>query len=245
MRNLFIAGVITISLIGCAKNNEADILAKETQSAAEDLEKARSQISQPESISSWEYDESIDEMRGTKAQYAYLKSDNRIDFDFPYDGGSFLQITLRKNNNNPSDVMFAISKGQFHCNTITESCFAAIKFDNGSIQNIELAGSADHSSEIMFISHQSDVNKFIAELKSSKNLIIELPFYREGNKQFKFKLSELNWDTPKQVNKKSQPATSMAETAAIDAVAAAEAAAADATAVALDAEALLEAEAEE
>ena len=172
MKNLFIAGVMTIALMGCAKNNEAEILEKETQAAAEDLDKARSQISQPEDMTSWEYDESKDEMRGTKAQYAYLKSDNRVDFDFPYDGGSFLQITLRKNDNNPSDVMFAISKGQFHCNSITDSCFASVKFDDGSIQNIELAGSADHSSEVMFISHQNDVNKFISELKTSKNLII-------------------------------------------------------------------------
>jgi len=241
MRNLFIAGVAIISLTGCAKNNEADILAKETQAAAEELEEARSQISQIESVNSWEYEESKDEMRGTKSKFAYLKSDNRINFDFPYDGGSFLQITLRKNDTNPSDVMFAISKGQFNCNTITESCFAAVKFDNGPIQNIELAGSADHSSEVMFISHQNEVNKFIAELKNSKNLIIELPFYREGNKQFKFKLSELNWDTPKQVNKNNQSSTSSVEIAAVDAAEAA----AVATDALLDAEALLEDEVEE
>lgn len=250
MQKILITGLLIFFLVGCTKPSEMETLANKTEPASVNV---TTQEANPESVQAgpnpWEYDQSVDEMRGTKSKYAYLKSDNVVDFDFPYDGGSSLQISLRKNNNNPTDVMFSISKGQFSCNTITDSCYASIKFDNEAIQNIELAQTTDHSSDVFFISNQFDVNQFINDLKKSKKLIIELPFYQEGKKQFKFKLSQLNWDSPKQPKTNSQPIANTAEAAAMDAIPVSEAAKAAAdiaieAAASYDAETALEIEVE-
>ncbi len=164
-------------------------------------------------------------MRGITTKYASLISENSVYFGFPYDGGSELSITLRKTTKEPSDVMFVISKGQFSCDTISGRCYASFKFDDQPLQEIRLSGSTDHSSDILFIHSSNDTEQFIKSLKSAKSLIIELPFYQEGHKQFKFKLPDLDWPTSesKSAAKSAKSAMSSdAAAAAADAVAAAE-----------------------
>lgn len=239
MKKLLIAGLLIFPLIGCAKQSEAEILAKETEAAAVDV--AAAEEANPDNVqaapNSWEYDESKDEMRGINTKFAHLLSENYVDFDFPYDGGSQLKITLRKKTNEPSEVILVISKGQYSCDTISDNCYTSLKFDNKPIEQFALDGTTDHSSDVLFIKYPHDINRFINSLKTSKNLIIELPFYQAGNKQFKFSLSQLNWATPK-ANKSAalnEPATDVNVQAAIDAAADATAAAEDAQ-IAIDAE---------
>ena len=44
--------------------------------------------------------------------------------------------------------------------------------------------------------NDDDAKLFIKRLLNSKKLIIELPFYQNGNKQFKFDVSNLKWNSP-------------------------------------------------
>ena len=138
----------------------------------------------------WEYNTTKDEMRGVETKFATIVSENTVNFDFPYDGGSKLILTLRKKGNE-ADVMVTISKGQILCGI--DDCEAAFKFDSGAIQSITMVEPDSHASDVLFVMHDNTESKIISSLKKSKKLVIEVPFYQEGKKQFTFDVSGLNW----------------------------------------------------
>ncbi|HJF29097.1 MAG TPA: hypothetical protein K8V79_12855 [Acinetobacter lwoffii] len=146
---------------------------------------------EPAIVSNWEYGTSVDEMRGTKSQHATTLSTNSMDFEFPYNGGSHLGLTLRKNNEG-QDIIVAIDKGQFICGI--QSCEAAFKFDDGPVQQITMVGTDDHKSDVLFVAYDKTEEKIIQQIKKSKKLIIELPFYQEGKRQFIFNIENLEWE---------------------------------------------------
>lgn len=193
---------LVLGLVGCAekkddnKNNNGSVtqdVKHSNTTIAVDAVPKKLEVAPIKPASNWSYNQKTDEMRGTKTKFAFISSDNRVQFDFPYNGGSYLDITLRKRSAEPTEIMFTISDGQYSCDTISDSCFTSVKFDDGNIHNIELSSTTDYSSDVLFISNDYDVDAFIKSLKKSKKLIIELPFYQEGKKQFSFTVSELNW----------------------------------------------------
>lgn len=139
----------------------------------------------------WQYETSKDEMRGIESRFATTVSTNTVDFDFPYNGGSKLILALRKRGSEV-DVMVTITKGQILCGI--RSCEAAFKFDNGAVQSITMSGPDNHSSDMLFVSYDKTETNIINQLKDSKKLVIEVPFYQEGKKQFTFDVSGLEWN---------------------------------------------------
>lgn len=136
-----------------------------------------------------------DEMRGTARKFLQTESDNSVEFDFPYNGGSKLSIILRSKNTElkdgqkpedlkPTEALLVISKGQFICNSYSE-CKVSAKFDNGKIMQYSMTESGDGSSDVIFFDNSSS---FIKNLQSHKKLIIEASFYQAGSRQFKFDL---------------------------------------------------------
>ena len=144
-----------------------------------------------EQINTWEYDSSKDDMRNIAVKYAFLKSKNKTFFDFPHEGGSDLRLMLRKKEKEKTEVAFTISKGHIICSSI-DGCSVAVKFDDGSVENYTMVGSDSGSSETIFVA--VDEERFIKKIKSSKALVIEIPFYRTSKRQFQFDLSGLSWD---------------------------------------------------
>lgn len=205
MNKLILASLVgfCVLLNGCSDKNKTS----EVNSNAEIKESSQSEVASMAKVSpkimpaveppkptyNWNYEQRTDEMRGTKTKFASISSDNRVQFDFPYNGGSYLDITLRKRATEPTEIMFTINDGQYSCDTISDSCFASVKFDDGDIHNVELSSTTDYSGDVLFISNDYDVDTFIKLLKKSKKLIIELPFYQEGKKQFSFTVSGINW----------------------------------------------------
>lgn len=139
----------------------------------------------------WQYETSKDEMRGIESKFATTVSTNTVDFDFPYNGGSKLILTLRKRGSEV-DVMVSITKGQILCGI--QNCEAAFKFDGGAVQSITMSEPDNHSSDMLFVSYDKTESKIINQLKSSKKLVVEVPFYQEGRKQFTFDVSGLQWN---------------------------------------------------
>lgn len=139
----------------------------------------------------WQYEISKDEMRGIESRFATTVSANTVDFDFPYNGGSKLILALRKRGSDV-DVMVSITKGQILCGV--QNCEAAFKFDNGEVQSITMSEPDNHSSDLLFIAYDKTESKIISQLKNSKKLVIEIPFYQEGRKQFTFDVSGLEWN---------------------------------------------------
>lgn len=137
--------------------------------------------------SDWSVSSAQDELRGKTIYYAQATSENQAEFDFPYGGGSTLTMTVRRHPKWGDDVVFEISKGQFVCGIY--DCRGTINFGNGATP-ITLNEPEDHSSDTLFAANGSSV---IAKLKKSDRVIVELPFFQEGNRQFTFKTNGLVW----------------------------------------------------
>jgi hypothetical protein len=162
-------------------NNEKKELSK--------LEKsAEVQSDREEKKFKWFYSEDIDLARNKKVYYSLLESENEQDFDFPYSGGSKLVLQIRKHAEWGTDVVFKITKGQFTCGI--DDCFGLINFD-GKPERLTLSEPSDHSSDVLFAKYGSAI---LNKIKSSKKVIVELPFYQEGNRQFIFESAGLEWN---------------------------------------------------
>ena len=127
-------------------------------------------------------------MRNQITYTASVLSTNEVEFSFPYNGGSQLGLGLRTSSKS-NDIIFAITKGQFGC---IDDCTLAVKFDDGEVENYPLAKASNGGSSI-FIKDKNNVQKFALNLKKAKKLIVELPFYSEGRKQFHFNVEGLEW----------------------------------------------------
>ena len=139
----------------------------------------------------WQYETSKDEMRGIESKFATTVSTNTVDFDFPYNGGSKLILALRKRGSDV-DVMVSVTKGQILCGI--QNCEAAFKFDDGAVQSITMSEPDSHASDLLFVAYDKTESKIISQLKNSKKLVIEVPFYQQGKKQFTFDVSGLEWN---------------------------------------------------
>lgn len=139
-------------------------------------------ISEPE-IKTWEYTEEKDEMTDSKNFWYSLKSDNFVNFDFPYEGDSYLNINIRYMRKDGYNVILTIDKGQMVGNEINNTNYVTVRFDNDKPEKYYYDSAADYSSDTVFIRNKS---KFIKKCKKAKNIIIEQEFYHEGCKTFKF-----------------------------------------------------------
>ena len=158
---------------------------KSTATKQQDVQTTTEQESESEKVeekSKWKYGESEDEMTGKKSYYASLTSDNEVEFEFPYQGGSSLSITVRKSPKYGKDVYFNISKGQF--SDTFSGCNISVKFDNGSIEKYHCVGADDASTGILFLDGKRDT--FISKLKSAKEIKIQAQFFQEGDRTFTF-----------------------------------------------------------
>jgi hypothetical protein len=82
--------------------------------------------SETASTSKWNYEEETDKMTSGKKFYASIESNNKLEFEFPYDGGSTGKITVR-NTEKSNEVLLGISKGQF--NTNLDGTPVKVRFD--------------------------------------------------------------------------------------------------------------------
>lgn len=139
--------------------------------------------------SSWNYDESIDEMRGTTTYTAISKSENNVYLESPYSGGTNLAIIIRHSDELGNEVLVVTNNGQLWCEY--SNCIMTVKFDDNSVDQYSISRAAGGSSEAMFL--DSSEEEFINQLKKSKRTMIEIGFFNNGNQQFKFDVSDLEW----------------------------------------------------
>ncbi|EOR08666.1 hypothetical protein F896_01192 [Acinetobacter genomosp. 15BJ] len=195
MKKLLFIGFLILGLAGCSKHiEEKSADTNQVEASNDDLAK-KGNNSDQKPLTSWRYEESKDEMRNISLKFAGLESNNTVEFEFPYNGGSKLTIALRKNSQTPNSdgVGFLIDKGQFFCASM-DGCTGSIKFGNGSIEKINLKMSDDQNSKILYMSNEEQIKSFIQKLKKGENLIVELPFFQTGDRQFSFDSTGLDWD---------------------------------------------------
>ena len=141
-------------------------------------------------LNQWVYEESKDEMRGTVTKFAILKSDTTVDFPFPYKGGSYLNIQVRKSAKFGEDVMFVVNKGHLICDY--NNCSVNVKFDDGKVTSYPASRAAGGDSTTLFL--DGGVSSFVDKLKKSKSIMVEVDFFKHGSEQFSFTNNGLIWN---------------------------------------------------
>jgi hypothetical protein len=136
----------------------------------------------------WAYDSSTDAMRGTTSHFANIDSDNKLDFKFPYGGGSTGTLTLRKDPK--LNVILRVDKGQFLCDEFSHTS-VSVKFDDGLIERFRCNSPSDGRANEIFIEGET---KFVNHLRHASKLVIESEFFQEGRRQLLFDVRGLNWD---------------------------------------------------
>ena len=139
-------------------------------------------------LKSWNYFTDTDEMNDSKSRFASLVSDNTVNFDFPYQGGSSLSLIVRYMKKYGTDVYIKISSGQFICNEYQGTNNVRVRFDDAAPIKFSTNEPSDGSSDMLFL---NNAKKFIKLAKQAKTIKIEAPFYQEGNRIFTFQLINL------------------------------------------------------
>lgn len=207
MKHLF-CPIAIIFILGCASQESKKLSEKETQafmdtsmaeveriadSAKRMIDSAAGIIPAPDQSSSstksnWTYEDRKDEMTDKPWYTASITSENHVNFDFPYEGGSFLRMTIRKMKGS-YDVMLSISKGQFSGSYNSPS--VAIRFDDAPAKRYGFDEPADNSSDLIFLHSASSI---IKQLKKAKKVKIQAPFYQGGEPVFEFNTEGLVWE---------------------------------------------------
>jgi len=164
----------------CSDDNED----KKTDSSLAQYEKSSTTRKE-----NWSYGQQKDEMTENIMYYATCTSTNSHEFEFPYNGGSFLFLILRRINNE-NKVIIQISKGQI-MTSFSNDQFVRFKFDGGDPIEYTFSSSSDGDSKYAFINHS---NSLIKRLKSAKEIKIDIPLYKEGRPVFNFDVSNLKWE---------------------------------------------------
>lgn len=134
----------------------------------------------------WTKSESVSEMDGTRYTHYVLKSDNKVQLDFPYQGGTTGVIQLTKNNQNesanPFTSMFYVDQGMIDCGF--ETCYFRAKFDDGPVYDLE--GTRCSNGDFGCIRIYD--SKFYNLAATAKKIKIEVTFYAQYQKVFNFNI---------------------------------------------------------
>lgn len=142
----------------------------------------------------WKYGKQPDEMRKITRTTALMKSSNSHQFSFPYQGGSKLSLVIWNDPARPANelreyVGLFISRGQFGC-YVTEPCEFHLKIDDQ--EPAGLFAYVDDDPGVLWLTDGSST-RVLEALPTAKSMIIEVPIYQHGAKQFKFSTRPLRW----------------------------------------------------
>ena len=165
-----ITSIASLSLVSCGSSNASTPTDKVVEPTVTE--------SKPKP-NTWEKDSVVNDM-GEKNIFYTVEANDKVDFDFPYQGGSTGALLVRTKNGKKS-AMFTIDKGQI--DTDYDGTYIRVKFDDEAPVKWLMAESSTGSSDVLFFENE---NKFISKLKTSKKVVLEVPFFRNGNRQFTF-----------------------------------------------------------
>lgn len=178
--NLLSFAVIALFFVAAVASSSSD----DSNSSSKSEESASS-----EDRPNWKYSEEEDVMTGEKRYFASSTSTNKIDFEFPYNGGSRFYLTVR-NMGKSNEVILQVSKGQF-MTSISGSQSCRVKFDDEQPLKFTYNSAADGSSEVIFFNNSKN---FLTKLRTAKKVMIEAPFYSAGNQIIYFDVEGLEWN---------------------------------------------------
>ncbi len=145
-------------------------------------------------LAQWTYAKVPDEMRKSTSIRARLVSQNSHQLTFPHQGGSTLSIIVWKHPDQGGvtdlhDLGLFLNKGQLMCSTV-DGCSISVRVGDDEIESYDAEGTDD--SGLIWVSSK-DVTRFLTSMNAGKRMIIEVPIFRHGDRQFRFSLAPLRW----------------------------------------------------
>lgn len=138
----------------------------------------------------WKYSTRDDAMTGKATRMALLLSETTYQLGFPYRGGTIAMLRIVQHPRNGLNITVNIENGQLTCHSFM-NCRILVRFDDRPPIKFRGLESADHDTKTVFLEPEK---KFMKELRSSTHVVIELPFFGEGNRLFHFNTADLEWD---------------------------------------------------
>jgi hypothetical protein len=148
----------------------------------------KSEVIKKPAKSNWHYKQYDDEMGRGKIKTATIKSVNKVEFGFPYEGAQRATLQLRNHPKSGLDLILSIEKGQFACGVYT--CPVEIKFDDGKAEKYGGRLPSDNSTDTLFLTNETF---FLEDAKKSKKILVEANFFQEGSFVFRFDSAGLEW----------------------------------------------------
>jgi hypothetical protein len=136
----------------------------------------------------WSYDTLKNQM-GESTIMASIQSTNKVNLEFPYQGGSVGRLIIKKLPKGELNIMYRVSNGQINIDII-EGTNIRVKYDDEKPKTYNMSSSSDNSSDVLFFNGESNV---LTKLKNSKKVVVEVPFFQNGNQQFTFNTENLKW----------------------------------------------------
>jgi len=132
----------------------------------------------------WTYEVKRDEMRETAISTATTPALDGLGLAFPYESATGL-LALRGANGVAMTIVGATT-GIVSCDP---SCVLMVKFDNAKAVEWRAFTYGDPGSLVDL----ADPDKFIARLRASSRVAIEVPFYENGLIVMRFDVAALKW----------------------------------------------------
>lgn len=136
----------------------------------------------------WKYSEDVDEMTDAKTELACTTSESYVTQSFPYEDVT-ADLCIRQAKRSGLNVYVSLNgKGQMLCDI--EGCSLSVRFDKGRLRRFSAVEPSDHSTNALFIRNE---RAFVAQLKSSKIVTIEVELFENGRQDLIFVTSDLVW----------------------------------------------------
>lgn len=182
--------IIGLIILGACVNmctsetTEVTNVTEDDKQWADSLSKAQGNVKTE--MPAWIYRNEFDKMDDDTTFYAIATSENEVSLSSALNELQPLYMTVRKSKK-LTDVALRIGVGQFYTE-YGNSKVVRVKFDNDKASNWTYLEANDASSDVIFIKNSS---AFIQKLKSSKEVLIETPFFQDGSFTFEFKTNGL------------------------------------------------------
>jgi len=171
MNRVLIIFALCLVGAGCEKDNKIS-----SSIASESREKV--------SESNWKVVVSKDEMRNKELKWLAVRSENNADLKFPYDGENRLQLDILDSKTGTPRVFLTIDKGQYDCGRY--GCDVFVKFGENSVQKMDVSIHDVQGTDGTILAFYGNSAAFLENIKKFNSITIEVPFYRNGTRQFKF-----------------------------------------------------------
>ena len=146
-----------------------------------------------QTTSKWSYNETRDPDVHVTDQFADLDSDNKLSFDFPYEGGA-TKLTLRRETDQTQRTRVQVYldvDGRFNCAWKTGDTIS-VTFDTDPPVNYTCTITVDDQSGVLFIDNPDDAAAFVNRLKTARHVTIEAPFYPDTRRRIEFSTAGLD-----------------------------------------------------